>query len=275
MTAQTWLVTGCSTGFGRALAELLLERGDRVIATARRTETLDPLAAAHGDRVLPLKLDVTRHDDVEAVVAAARERFGAIDVLVNNAGYGHLGTVEEAPIENARAMMETNYFGALAVIKSVLPAMIERRAGQIVNIGSVAGQIGFPALGYYCASKFALAGLTESLGAELAPLGIKVTLAELGPFVTAFVGSMAVVPPAAHYDMAALSKVAGNGAWGPGDDPRDGALALLAALADPTPPRRLILGREGLETVELHDGYRSAERSRWLGTTKLELEGAA
>ena len=148
--------------------------------------------------------------------------------------------------------------------------MIDRRGGQIVNIGSVAGQIGFPALGYYCASKFALAGLTESFGAEVAPLGIKVTLAELGPFVTGFVGSMTVIPPAPHYDMAALTTVAGNGKWSAGDDPRDGAIALLAALADPNPPRRLILGAEGFETVELHDRYRSAERERWLDATRLE-----
>jgi NAD(P)-dependent dehydrogenase (short-subunit alcohol dehydrogenase family) len=274
MTAQTWLITGCSTGFGRALAELLLERGERVVATARKSETLDALVAAHEPRVLALKLDVTRQDDIVSVVATARERFGVIDVLVNNAGYGHLGTVEEAPIEDARAMMETNYFGTLAMIRAVLPEMIARRAGQIVNVGSVAGQVGFPALGYYCASKFALAGLTESLGAEVAPLGIKVTLAELGPFVTEFVGSMSVVPPAPHYDMAALAKIAGNGAWSVGDDPRAGAAALLAALADPAPPRRLILGQEGLVTVELHDGYRGAERARWMNATKLELEGA-
>jgi len=272
MPPQTWLITGCSTGFGRVLAELLLQRGERVVATARRPETLDPLVAAHGDRVLALELDVTRHDQIDTVVATARERFRAIDVLVNNAGYGHIGTVEESSLEDARAMMETNYFGKLAVIKAVLPAMIARRAGRIVNIGSVAGQIGFPALGYYCGSKFALAGLTESLGAELAPLGIKVTLAELGPFATEFAGSMAVVPPAAHYDMTALAEVAGNGAWNRGDDPRDGALALLAALADPEPPRRLILGGQGLVTVEMHEANRGAERGRWLGATRLEAE---
>jgi NAD(P)-dependent dehydrogenase (short-subunit alcohol dehydrogenase family) len=270
MTVQTWLITGCSTGFGRALAEVLLESGERVVATARRPETLDPLVAAHGERVLPLKLDVTRPDEIAAVVAAARKRFAAIDALVNNAGYGYLGTVEEAPIEDARAMMETNYFGTLGMIRAVLPEMIARRAGRIVNIGSVAGQIGFPTLAYYSASKFALAGLSESLGAELALLGIHVTLAELGPYATEFTGSMTFLPPAPHYDMAALTKVAGNAAWSAGDDPRSGAIALLSALHDPTPPRRLILGREGFETIELHDGYRSAERARWLHLVKAE-----
>ncbi|MBW8752801.1 MAG: SDR family NAD(P)-dependent oxidoreductase [Sphingomonadales bacterium] len=270
MPAQTWMITGCSTGFGRVLAELLLERGNRVVATARRPETLADLAAAHGDQALALKLDITSEAEIERAVAAAQDRFGAIDVLVNNAGYGGLGTVENAPIAEARAMFETNFFGTLAMIKAVLPGMIARGSGQIVNIGSVAGQIGFPALAHYSASKFALAGLTESLGAEVAPLGIKVTLAELGPFATHFTASMAFVPPSPHYDLAALSIEAGNSEWGAGDDPEAGAKALLAALADPAPPRRLILGQPGLKVVALHDGRRRAEREKWLGLSRLE-----
>jgi short-subunit dehydrogenase len=207
---------------------------------------------------------------VAAALAAAQARFGAIDVLVNNAGYGALGTVEDAPIEEARAMFETNFFGALAMIKAVLPSMIARRAGQIVNIGSVAGQIGFPALAHYSASKFALAGLSESLAAEVAPLGIRVTLAELGPFATHFTSSMAFVPPSPHYDLAALSVEAGNSQWGAGEDPRAGAEALLAALADAAPPRRLILGQAGAAVVELHDARRQAERRKWLSASQLE-----
>jgi NAD(P)-dependent dehydrogenase (short-subunit alcohol dehydrogenase family) len=274
MAARTWLVTGCSTGFGRALAELLLERGERVVATARRPETLADLVAPHGERALALKLDVTRPDQIEAATAAARARFGAIDVLVNNAGGGQIGTVEDAPIENARAMMETNLFGALAMIKAVLPEMRARGSGQIVNIGSVAGQIGFAAIGYYCASKFALAGLTESLAAELAPLGIAVTLAELGPFSTEFASSMTVVPPSPHYDLAALAEAGGNAAWKTGDDPRAGAAVLLAALADPAPPRRLIIGQQGLDVVKLHDARRRAERERWDVKAKLDTARA-
>lgn len=268
--SETWLITGCSTGFGRAMAELLLERGDRVIATARKPETLADLVAPHGDRALALKLDVTSAEDIAAVLAAGRDRFGAIDALVNNAGYGHMGSVEEASVEDARAMMETNFFGPLALIKAVLPDMIARRAGRIVNVGSVAGQVGFPVLGYYCASKFAISGLTESLGAEVAPLGIKVTLAELGPFATQFAASMDIVPPAPHYDMAELTRVAGNARWLVPDDARDGARALLAALADPNPPRRLVLGQQGLEVIELHEGYRAEERARWLPVTRME-----
>jgi NAD(P)-dependent dehydrogenase (short-subunit alcohol dehydrogenase family) len=270
MAAQTWMITGCSTGFGRALAELLLARGERVVATARRPGTLADLTAAHGERALALQLDVTRPEDIAAAVAAATERFGAIDVLVNNAGYGGLGTIEDGSLEATRAMFETNFFGTLAMIKAVLPAMVARRSGRIVNIGSVAGQIGFPSLSNYSASKFALAGLSESLGAEVAPLGISVTLAELGPFATNFTGAMAFVPPPPHYDLAALAVEAGNAHWGAGDDPMAGARALVTAVADARPPRRLILGQDGLDVVALHDERRRAERERWLRVSRLE-----
>ena len=158
------------------------------------------------------------------------------------------------------------------LIKAVLPGMIERRAGRIVNVGSVAGQVGFPVLGYYCASKFAVTGFTESLGAELEPLGIRVTLAELGPFDTQFAASMTVVPPAPHYDMAELTRVAGNARWLVPDDPRDGARALLAALAAPNPPRRLVLGQQGLDVIELHEGSRAEERARWMQATRMEAD---
>jgi NAD(P)-dependent dehydrogenase (short-subunit alcohol dehydrogenase family) len=270
MTTRTWLITGCSTGFGRVLAELLLARGEQVAATARKPETLDDLIAAHGDRVLALKLDVTSAEDIESAVAAATARFGQIDVLINNAGYGQFGTVEDTPIAAARAMMETNFFGKLALIRAVLPQMLERGSGQIVNVGSVAGQIGFPAIGYYSASKFAVAGLTESLGAEVAPAGINVTLAELGPFATQFTSSMAFEPPSPRYDLAALSQHAGNSEWGAGEDARAGASALLKALDDPHPPQRLVLGKDGIKVVELHDGRRMEERKHWLATTRLE-----
>lgn len=269
MPDRTWMITGCSTGFGRVMAELLLTRGERVVATARKPETLADLVAGHEDRALALKLDITRQEDIHAALAAAEDRFGALDVLVNNAGYGGGGTVEDTPIQAARDMFETNFFGTLAMIKAALPAMIARRAGQIVNVGSVAGQIGFPSISHYSASKFALAGLTESLGAEVAPLGIGVTLAELGPFATHFTASMAFVPPSPHYDLGALSVEAGNSQWGAGHDARAGAEALLAALADPAPPRRLILGQHGLDVVALHDGRRQAEREKWLETSRL------
>lgn len=251
------------------MAQLLLERGQRVVATARRPETLDDLVAPYGQSALALKLDITCAADIAAALDAVHARFGGVDALVNNAGHGDLGTVEETPIEAARALMETNLFGTLAMIRAVIPGMRERGHGRIVNIGSVAGQIGFPALGYYSASKFALAGLSESLAAELAPLGIRVTLAELGPFATEFTRSMKINPPGPQYDMAALSQAAGNAGWGTGDDPVAGAKALLAALDDPEPPVRLILGQAGLDVVALHDERRARERARWLETSGL------
>jgi short-subunit dehydrogenase len=267
--ARTWLVTGCSTGFGRALAHALLERGERVIVTARNRERLKELIEPHAARALALSLDITRDSEIDAAVKASLEKFGAIDVLVNNAGYGTVGTVEETPIEVARATMETNYFGTLAMIRAVLPHMIQRGSGQIVNIGSVAGQVGFPLLAYYSASKFALAGMSESLAAELRPLGIAVTLAELGPFATNFTKNMTVNVPAAHYDPAALARAAGNANWGAGDDPRPGAVALLTGLSVTDPPVRIILGRRGVDVAALHDARRAIERERWLPVSQL------
>jgi short-subunit dehydrogenase len=269
MDKRTWLVTGCSTGFGRALATVLLQRGERVVVTARQRDTLIELVAKHGRHAHALELDITHENDIARAVQAAVDAFGPIDVLVNNAGYGLVGTVEETSIDSARAVMETNFFGTLAMIRAVLPSMIERKAGQIVNIGSVAGQIGFPLLSYYSASKFALAGLTESLAAELRGLGIKVTLAELGPFATNFTRSMAVTPPASHYDPPSLSRTAGNDNWGAGDDPRAGAMALVAALETAEPPVRLILGRLGLEVTALHDARRANDRSAWMKVSQL------
>jgi NAD(P)-dependent dehydrogenase (short-subunit alcohol dehydrogenase family) len=274
MACRTWLITGCSTGFGRALAQQLLARGEQVVATARNPATLADLVAPYDGRALALRLDVTSAEDIDRAVAAARGRFGAIDVLVNNAGYGEIGTVEETPVDVARAMMETNFFGALAMIRAVAAQMRERGHGQIVNIGSVAGQIGFPALGYYGASKFALAGLSEALAAELRPLGVRVTLAELGPFATDFTKSLKFNPAAPHYDLVALAQEAGNAAWGAGEDPQAGAAALLAALDDPEPPVRLILGQAGLEVVALHDARRARERQKWLARSRLAEQGA-
>jgi short-subunit dehydrogenase len=270
MSIRTWLITGCSTGFGRALARALLENGQRVVVTARKLEGLAELTELHGDRALVRSLDITRDDQIEATVNAALGRFRTIDVLVNNAGSGSVGTVEETPIDRARAMMETNYFGTLAMIRAVLPHMIQRRSGQIVNIGSVAGQVGFPLLAYYCASKFALAGMSESLAAELRPLGIAVTLAELGPFATNFTKNMTVNAPAAHYDPVKLSQAAGNAGWGGGSAPQLGAETLLTVLEAPEPPVRILLGEQGIEVAALHDSRRTTEREKWLPASRLE-----
>jgi short-subunit dehydrogenase len=270
MAPKTWLITGCSAGFGRAMAEVLLERGDNVVATARRAEMLEPLINAYTDRALALRLDVTQPAEIAAAVAATRARFGQIDGLVNNAGAGHFGLVEDGTLDSARGMMEVHYFGVLELIKSVLPEMHGRRSGAIINVGSVAGQIGFPAISHYCASKFALAGLTESLAAEVRALGIKVILAELGPFATDFTGSMQMtLPTSSDYDMAAMSALAGNAGWSAGADPRTGAKALLAALESREPPVRIVLGPEGLAVADLHDSRRREAREKWRETGML------
>jgi NAD(P)-dependent dehydrogenase (short-subunit alcohol dehydrogenase family) len=273
MSIRTWLVTGCSSGFGRALAQVLLERGEQVVVTARTPEKLAEWISPHAQRALALKLDITRQGEIAAAVASAHQRFGSVDVLVNNAAYGAVGTVEETPIDVARSLMETNYFGTLAMIRAVLPDMLARGSGHIVNIGSVAGQIGFPLLAYYSASKFALAGMSESMAAELRPLGIRVTLAELGPFATEFTRNMAVNRPAPHYDGAALAQVAGNAGWGVGEDPRAGATALLAAVNDPDPPVRMILGQPAIDVMALHDARRAQARDRWLPVSRLRDTG--
>ena len=270
MEPKTWLITGCSAGFGRAMAEVLLERGDNVAATARRLELVEPLAAAFPDNTLALRLDVTNPADIAAAIAATRARFGQIDGLVNNAGHGNMVLIEDGTLESARAMMEVHFFGVLELIKALLPEMHARRSGAIINIGSVAGQIGFPAISHYCASKFALAGLTESLAAEVRALGIKVILAELGPFATNFTGSMQMTMPSTpDYDLGAMSVLAGNSHWSPGENPRAGARALLAALDSPVPPVRIVLGPEGLEVTDLHDGRRREAREKWRATGML------
>jgi NAD(P)-dependent dehydrogenase (short-subunit alcohol dehydrogenase family) len=246
---RVWLITGCSAGFGRAIAEAALERGDRVVATARRPETLADLA---GDDVLAVKLDVTRRDDVEAAVAAALERFGRIDVVVNNAGYGSIGAVEEIDLDDLRALMDTMFFGAVALTQAVLPHMRAQRSGTIVQMSSQGGQFAFAGVGAYCAAKFALEGLSEALDAEVAPLGIRTLIVEPGSFRTEFGGSrmhrsreidayaQTVGPSRAFLD--------GMDGTQPGD-PRKAAAAILAAVYAPTPPLRLALGADAVDAI--------------------------
>src|SRR4051812_25957306 len=183
---RTWLITGCSTGFGRALAELLIARGERVFATARRVEQLAELVDGHAN-AHALTLDVTSSADIAAAVAAV-EAAGGIDVLVNNAGYGYLTAFEEGDEAGYRAQFETNLFGLIAMTKAVLPGMRARGSGHIVNIASVGGLVGNPGSAYYAATKFGVVGLSEALSKEVGPLGIKVTVVEPGPFRTDWAG---------------------------------------------------------------------------------------
>jgi len=179
-----WLITGCSTGFGRELARILLDRGNKVVVTARKVSAVTDLVSGHEETALALSLDVTRPDDIRAATKAALERFGRIDVLVNNAGFGYLAAVEEGDETDIREMFEANVFGLAAMTRAVLPSMRGRRSGAIVNISSMGGLVSFPGIGYYNASKYAVEGLSEALAQEVEPLGIKVLIVEPGPFRT-------------------------------------------------------------------------------------------
>ncbi|MGW5696623.1 oxidoreductase, partial [Streptomyces asiaticus] len=186
--SPVWFITGCSTGLGRALATAVLGHGHRAVVTARDPRQVADIVAGHGDRALALALDVTDKDRVAEAVKEAETAFGRIDVLVNNAGYGYLAALEEGEDEEVRALFDTNVFGLVDVTRAVLPGMRTRRAGHIVNISSLGGLAAFGATGYYHATKFAVEGLSESLAAEVAPLGIKVTIVEPAAFRTNWSG---------------------------------------------------------------------------------------
>jgi NAD(P)-dependent dehydrogenase (short-subunit alcohol dehydrogenase family) len=249
---RTWLITGCSTGFGRALAQRLIARGDRVVATARRPQSLEDLVAGH-DNAKALALDVTVPAQIEAAVCAAMEMFGGIDVLVNNAGYGYLAAVEEGEDQAVRAMFETNLFGLIGMTKAVLPGMRARGRGHIVNISSVGGLVGNPGSGYYAGTKFAVEGVSEALSREVAPLGLKVTLVEPGPFRTDWAGRSLQLPerfidayaPTVGARRKQLTELSGHQ---PGDPVR-AADAIIAVVDSPTPPLHLVLGAPGLKMV--------------------------
>ena len=203
-----WLITGCSTGFGRELAAILIGRGYRVAATARDPAKIADLVRGHGAAALAQKLDVDKPAEVAAAVKAATEKFGRIDVLVNNAGYGYLSAVEEGEDEEIRAMFETNVFGLAAMTRAVLPVMRAQKSGAIVNISSQGGFIGFPGTGYYNATKFAVEGLSEALAKEVASFGIKVLIVEPGPFRTDWAGRSLKTPktPIAAYAETAVAR---------------------------------------------------------------------
>jgi len=247
---KTWFITGASRGFGRIWAEAALERGDRVVATARNPAALDDLVAAHGDAVLALPLDVSDPDAVRVAVAAAVEHYGRLDVVVNNAGYAVFGPVEDVPPEVARRQFEVNLFGALWVTQAVLPHLREQGGGHILQVSSMAGLASWPWLGLYHASKWALEGLSESLAQEVAPFGIRVTLIEPAAYRTDWRGSSAVWvdPGPAYHGPVSRMRSSSSSGMVPGD-PRATAAAVLAVVDAEAPPLRILLGGEVFETV--------------------------
>ncbi|MFD4943480.1 SDR family oxidoreductase [Streptomyces sp. NPDC058239] len=249
--SKVWFITGTSRGFGRAFAESALERGDKVAATARNVAALDDLVAKYGDdAVLPLALDVTDKAAVAAAVAAASEKFGRLDVVVNNAGYGLFGMVEEVTEQQLRDQMETNLFGAFWVTQAVLPIMRAQGSGRIVQISSVGGVAAFPSLGAYHASKWALEGFSEALAQEVVGEGIKVTIVEPGGFTTDWAGSSAMrAEPNPAYDQIreAIAARLGDARYG---DPADAGAALLQIVDAENPPLRVLFGTEPIEIIK-------------------------
>ncbi|MFK0292603.1 oxidoreductase [Streptomyces sp. NPDC090442] len=251
--SPVWFITGCSTGLGRALATAVLARGHRAVVTARDPATVSDIVAEHADRALPLALDVTRPDRVRAAVEQAEAAFGRIDVLVNNAGYGYLAAIEEGEDEQIRELFDTNVFGLVDVVRAVLPGMRARRAGHIVNISSLGGLVAFGATGYYHATKFAVEGLSESLAAEVGPLGIRVTLVEPAAFRTNWSGP-SMRQSARHLDdyaaTAGARRASTLATYGrqPGD-PARAAEAILHVVEAEDPPLRLLLGKLALDVV--------------------------
>jgi len=261
-----WFITGASSGFGEAFARYALDRGYRVVATARDTRKLAALEALAPDRVLVHALDVTRGGDAEAAVAATLARFGRIDVAINNAGYGIVGAVEETPEAELRAQMETNFFGAVAVTQAVLPTLREQRSGAIVNISSLGGQLSFAGFSAYSASKFALEGMSEALAQEVAPFGIKVLIVEPGQFRTNLAGAaMRHMPilPAYRDVIGATREFAHTMHDTQAGDPYKAARAIDTALRAEVTPLRLQLGADAVDSVRAHAQQLLADLERW------------
>jgi NAD(P)-dependent dehydrogenase (short-subunit alcohol dehydrogenase family) len=263
LATKTWFITGASRGFGRAWAQAALERGDRVAATARDVSTLDDLAAAHPEALLPVTLDVTDRDAAFAAVAAAHERFGRLDVVVNNAGYGLFGAIEEVDEAQARAQLDTNLLGALWVTQAALPILRGQGSGHILQVSSIGGVAAFPLVGVYNASKWGLEGFSEALAAEVAPHGINVTLVEPGPYATDWAGSSGVhaTPIDAYDDLRAARAEAATDRPSPG--PEVTAAAILTLVDADEPPLRLFLGTVPLAIAERTYADRLATWRAW------------
>lgn len=265
--SRTFLITGVSSGLGRAFAKGALEAGHRVIGTVRRAEDAEAFAALAPARAHPLVLDVTDFDAIPAAISNAEQQVGAVDVLVNNAGYGHEGVLEESSMEDLQRQFAANVFAPVAMMKAVLPGMRERRRGHIVNVTSMGGFITMPGISFYCGSKFALEGISEALGKEVAALGIRVTTLAPGQFRTDWAGrSMDRTPRSiADYDAVMDPIRAGRQAKSgnqPGD-PAKAAQALLAMLEADTPPVRLFLGDDALGLVEQKLEAMTDELAAW------------
>ena len=265
MSEKVWFITGTSRGFGREWTIAALERGDKVAATARNTDSLADLVDKYGEAILPLALDVTDRDADFAAVKAAHDHFGRLDIVVNNAGYGHFGFVEELSEADARDQIETNVFGALWVTQAALPFLRAQGSGHIIQVSSIGGITAFPLVGIYHASKWALEGFSQSLAQEVAPFGIHVTLIEPGGFDTDWSGPSskhsAELPDYAelHRQVDEVRKTR----WAKPGDPKASAAAILKVVDAPEPPLRVFFGESPLQTARADYESRLATWEQW------------
>ncbi len=272
MATKVWFITGTSKGFGRVWAEAALARGDRVAATARNVKTLAPLVERYGEQVAALTLDVADKSAVGGAIAAAHARFGRLDVVINNAGYGLFGTIEEVSEAEARAQIETNLFGALWVTQAALPIMRAQGSGHIIQISSIGGVNAFPTVGLYHASKWGLEGFSQSLAAEVKGFGIKVTIVEPGGFATEWGGpsaKRATQIPA--YDGARATIASFRSSNIPGDPEATGA-AMLKVVDAKEPPLRIFFGSRGLPLTRKEYAKRIETWEKW-NDVSLEAQG--
>lgn len=270
--APVWLITGCSTGFGRELARAVLDRGFRAVITARNLSTVADLVTGREHQAIAVKLDVTRRDDVAAAMDRAQQSFGGIDVLVNNAGIGYFGSIEESDEAEVRRMFEINFWGLSEVTRAALPGMRQRRRGHIVNISSIGGLRAFPGIGYYNASKFAVVGFSEALSREVAPLGIRVTIVEPSGFRTDWAGRSANEAPAAIADYAETAQknwkaIRSASGRQPGD-PARAAQAIIAAVEATEPPLHLLLGKAALKGARIKIEMMEQDFAAWREVTE-------
>ena len=268
---KVWFITGCSTGFGRELATYTASLGNRVVVAARNTEDVKDIITAYPDNTLAVKLDVTKSDQIKEAVNTAVAKWGTVDVLVNNAGIGYFGAIEESEEEEVRRMFEINFFGLAKMTQEVLPIMRKQRSGHIVNIASIGGLRSFPAVGFYNATKYAVDGLSEALSKETAPLGIKVTIVAPSGFRTDWAGRSAnnskiVIDDYKTTAEANKESIRGYSGNQPGD-PKRAAKAIVKAVESANPPLRLLLGAAALKGARAKLEELKADFDTWEETT--------
>lgn len=264
--SKVWLITGSSRGLGRSIAEAVLAHGDQLVATARKTEQLADLVAQYGDQVRAVTLDVTSPEQAEAAVQAAVKAFGRLDVVVNNAGYGNMSSIEETSFEDFHAQISTNLWGVINVTKAALPVLRKQKSGHIVQISSIGGRSGAPGLGAYQTAKWAVEGFSEVLSKEVTPLGLKVMIIEPGGFRTDWAGSsMSHVEPGEDYQgtVGKLQEYIREKTGTEQGDPAKGAQAIITIVNEENPPLRLLLGSDAVYMAKLIDQGKLAETERW------------